>query len=45
MPDGRISLTAADMFYFFAVWLFLILVAAAFARGLRAGDRAEEEED
>lgn len=45
MPDGRINLTAADIIYFFAVWLFLILVAAAFARGLRVGDRGEEEED
>lgn len=45
MPDGRINLTAADIIYFFAVWLFLIVVAAVFARGLRAGYRGEEEED
>jgi hypothetical protein len=44
-PDGRIHLTAVDIIYFFSVWLFLILIAAAFARGLRVGDRAEEEED
>jgi hypothetical protein len=44
-PDGRINLTAIDIIYFFGVWLVLILVAAAFARGLRVGDRAEEEED
>jgi hypothetical protein len=44
-PDGRINLTAVDLIYFFAVWLVLILIAAAFARGLRVGDRAEEEED
>lgn len=45
MPDGRINLTAADIIYFFAVWLLLIVIAAAFARGLRGGDRGEEEED
>jgi len=44
-PDGSINLTAIDIIYFFGVWLVLILVAAAFARGLRVGDRAEEEED
>lgn len=45
MPDGMINLTAADIIYFFAVWLGLVLIAAAFARGLRGGDRSEEEED
>lgn len=45
MPGGKITLTAGDIIYFFAVWLILIVVAAAFARGLRAGDRAEEDED
>jgi hypothetical protein len=45
MPDGMINLTAVDIIYFFAVWLGLILVAAAFSRGLRVGDRSEEEED
>ena len=44
-PDGKIALTSGEMIYFFGVWLFLILVAAAFARGLRVGERAEEEED
>jgi hypothetical protein len=42
MPDGRITLTASDIIYFFAVWLGLILLAAAFSRGLRPG---EEEDD
>ena len=45
MPDGRIKLTAGDIIYFFAVWLALIVVAAVFSRGLRVGDRGEEEED
>jgi hypothetical protein len=43
--DGKIALTSGEMIYFFGVWLFLIVVAAAFARGLRVGERAEEEED
>jgi hypothetical protein len=43
--EGRIALTSGDVVYFFAVWLALIVVAAAFARGLRVGERAEEEED
>jgi hypothetical protein len=34
-----ISLTAGDVIYFFGVWLLLIAVAAAFAPGLRGGDR------
>lgn len=42
---GKVSLRAGDMVYFFAVWLVLILAAAGFARGLRSGDGAEEEED
>jgi peptidoglycan/LPS O-acetylase OafA/YrhL len=45
VPDGKIHLTAADIIYFFGVWLVLIILAAAFARGLRPGDRAEEGED
>jgi peptidoglycan/LPS O-acetylase OafA/YrhL len=45
MPDGRINLTAADIIYFFVVWIGLILAAAAFSRGLRPGDRPEEDED
>lgn len=43
--DGKIALTSGEMIYFFGVWLFLILAAAAFARGLRVGDRTEEEEE
>jgi hypothetical protein len=45
MPGGKINLTAADIIYFFTIWLALIVVASAFARGLRVGDRGEEEED
>jgi hypothetical protein len=45
MPDGRIKLTSADIIYFFAAWAGLILVAAAFARGLRVGDRGDEDDD
>ena len=45
MADGKIALTSGEIIYFFGVWLFLIVVAAAFARGLRVGERAEEEED
>jgi hypothetical protein len=43
--DGKIALTSGEMIYFFGAWLFLIVAAAVFARGLRVGDRAEEEED
>jgi peptidoglycan/LPS O-acetylase OafA/YrhL len=45
VPDGRIHLSAGDIIYFFAVWLGLVLVAAVFARGLRPGERSEEDED
>jgi hypothetical protein len=45
MPDTGIKLTSADIIYFFAAWAGLILVAAAFARGLRGSDTGEEEED
>ena len=45
VEDGKIHLTAADLIYFFTVWLLLVIVAAVFARGLRPGERAEEEED
>jgi len=45
MDDGSIHMTAGDLIYFFLVWLFLVLVAAVFGRGLRAGERVKEEED
>lgn len=44
-PDSRMSLTSADVIYFFLVWLGLIGLAAAFAPGLRGGDGADDEED
>lgn len=43
--DARISLSAGDVIYFFAVWSVLIAVAAAFAPGLRRGDGLTEEEE
>jgi peptidoglycan/LPS O-acetylase OafA/YrhL len=44
-PEGRVSLTAGDMVYFFLIWLLLILAAAGFSHGLRSGDGVDEEED
>jgi hypothetical protein len=44
-PAGRMALTASDVIYFFTVWLGLILLAAAFAPGLRGGDSRDEDED
>lgn len=44
-PEARVSLTAGDVIYFFAVWLILIALAAAFAPGLRGGDSGGEDED
>ena len=43
--ESRMSLTSGDVIYFFAVWLLLIGLAAAFAPGLRSGDGQDEEED
>lgn len=43
--EGRVSLNAGDVVYFFSVWLVLIALAAAFAPGLRGGAGADEEED
>jgi hypothetical protein len=42
---ARISLTAGDVIYFFAVWTGLIVAAALFAPGLRRGDRQTDEEE
>jgi hypothetical protein len=39
------ALRSDDVIYFFAVWLVLIGLAAAFAPGLRGGDGADDEED
>ena len=44
-PDSRMALEAGDVIYFFAVWLGLVLLAAAFAAGLRGGEGAEDDED
>jgi hypothetical protein len=44
-PEAEVRLSSGDVVYFFAVWLILIGLAAAFAPGLRSGDGAEEEED
>jgi hypothetical protein len=38
-------LAFGDVVYFFAVWAFLIAVAAVFARGLRRGGDTERDED
>lgn len=43
--EVQVSLSAVDVVYFFAVWILLIGLAAAFAPGLRSGDGAEEDED
>lgn len=44
--DADLRLTSGEVIYFFAVWLGLIVVAAAFAPGLRSGNvQREEEED
>ena len=43
--DGRVTLTAGDVRYFFLVWVLLIAVAAAFAPGLRQGEGRDDEED
>jgi hypothetical protein len=45
IPEARLSLHSADVIYFFGVWLVLVGLAAAFAPGLRGGDRPEDEED
>jgi hypothetical protein len=44
-PEGRASLTAGDMVYFFAVWLVLIVAAATLGWGLRGGAKAQEDQD
>lgn len=44
-PESRLSLSSDDVIYFFAVWLILIGLAAAFAPGLRSGDGANDKED
>lgn len=45
VPEVEVRLGSGDVLYFFAVWLGLIGVAAAFAPGLARGDTVAEEED
>jgi hypothetical protein len=35
-----LRLTSGHVMYFFGVWLFLVVIAAAFAPGLKASDRS-----
>ena len=44
-PDARMALGAADVIYFFSVWVILIVLAAAFAPGLSGGSGGNEGED
>jgi hypothetical protein len=44
-PGGRVAMTSGDVVYFFAVWLVVIGLAAAFAPGLRSGTGEDEDED
>lgn len=44
-PIGIGRLLSGDLVYFFAVWLLLILVAAAFAPGLSRSEAAQDEEE
>lgn len=37
-----LRLTSGHVIYFFGVWFFLVLLAAAFAPGLQAGDGTED---
>ena len=41
--SADLRLTSGHVIYFFGVWLFLVIVAAAFAPGLRAGDRSGDK--
>ncbi len=45
-PGAMQRVTSGDVVYFFFIWVLLVLVAAAFAPGLSAGEgRADEDED
>lgn len=39
------TLTSGEVLYYFGVWTVLILLAAAFAPGLKDSEAGEEEED
>ena len=39
-PDAGARRLSGDVVYFFVIWALLVLIAAAFARGLSAGDAA-----
>lgn len=43
--SSDLRLTSGHVIYFFGVWFFLVIAAAAFAPGLQAGDRSDEDED
>lgn len=45
--EGQVRLTSGEVIYFFVVWFGLVVVAAAFAPGLRSGDGSgpDREED
>jgi hypothetical protein len=38
-------LTSGEVIYFFMIWSLMIVVAAAFAPGLRSGDASGDEDD
>ena len=46
---SELRLTSGHVIYLFGVWLFLVVIAAVFAPGLKAGDRvgdaSGEDED
>ena len=39
----ELRLTSGHVIYFFVVWLFMVVVAAAFAPGLQAGDKTGDK--
>lgn len=44
-PAEGVRRLSGDVFYFFAIWLLLIAIAAAFARGLSRNDDAPDEDE
>ncbi|MEZ5797390.1 MAG: hypothetical protein R3D63_07940 [Paracoccaceae bacterium] len=44
-PGQALRVTSGDVIYFFLVWCGLVLVAAAFAPGLSAGESAPDDEE
>jgi hypothetical protein len=45
VEEAQLSLNSGDVIYFFAVWLVMIGLAAAFAPGLRRGEEGDEKPD